>query len=86
MQKELVGQGKFETERPVRENPEKFLESTFNELVAYDMDTQNSFIAALKSRVLEHRSEMARELRGQAEDTQRQADWIDDQNRELRKI
>lgn len=81
MQKEMVGQVK-----PEKENPEKFLESTFNELIAYDLDTQNSFIAALKARVLDYRSEMARELRGQAEDTQRQADWIDDQNRELRKI
>lgn len=86
MQKELLGHVKYETENTTQESPEKFLESTFNGLITYDMDTQNSLIAALKARVLEHRSELAQDLRDQSEGTQRRADWIDDQNRELRKI
>lgn len=68
------------------ENPEEFLEHTLQTLLGYNLDTQNSFVAALKDRLAKHRAQVSKKLRQQAEMSVIEADSVDDSTRELKRI
>lgn len=72
--------------KKVQEAPEEFLERVFGALLAYDLDNQNSFVAALKDRLATHRARVSEKLRREAGVLVIEADSVDDTARELKRM
>lgn len=66
--------------------PEEFLEEVSSTISDYPLDTQNSFVSALKTRLIQNRSDLVKKLREEALSTGNEADRVEEHIRELARI